>query len=97
MFFDAIKNKHVVAWNLMIVGYPKHGFTEDALRVFDIMCRRGVHLTNIIVTGTLSACAHAGLVSEGWRFFLLMKDESGLNPRSSITGVWLIYLAVLGI
>ncbi|GFZ18794.1 tetratricopeptide repeat (TPR)-like superfamily protein [Actinidia rufa] len=73
LVFDAIQDKDVVAWNSMIVGYAIHGFTEDALQLFTTMCGRGVHPTDITFIGILSACAHAGLVSEGWRFFHLMK------------------------
>ncbi|PSR87944.1 Pentatricopeptide repeat-containing protein [Actinidia chinensis var. chinensis] len=81
LVFDAIKDKDVVAWNSMIVGYAIHGFTEDALRLFTTMCGRGVHPTDITFIGILSACAHAGLVSEGWRFFHLMKGEYGIEPK----------------
>ncbi|GFZ18795.1 tetratricopeptide repeat (TPR)-like superfamily protein [Actinidia rufa] len=81
LVFDAIQDKDVVAWNSMIVGYAIHGFTEDALQLFTTMCGRGVHPTDITFIGILSACAHAGLVSEGWRFFHLMKGKYGIEPK----------------
>ncbi|KAI8028960.1 hypothetical protein LOK49_LG01G03228 [Camellia lanceoleosa] len=79
--FDMIEDKDVVAWNSMVVGYAMHGFTEDALKLFTDMCRRGVHPTDITFIGILSACAHVGSVSEGWKFFHLMKDEYQIEPK----------------
>ncbi|XP_052204673.1 LOW QUALITY PROTEIN: pentatricopeptide repeat-containing protein ELI1, chloroplastic-like [Diospyros lotus] len=81
LVFDMIKDKDVVAWNSMIVGYAMHGFTQDALRLFHNMCRTGLQPTDITFIGILSACAHAGSVSEGWRFFHLMKEEHRIQPK----------------
>ena len=56
--FDRIRDKDVVAWNSMIIGYALHGFSP----------------TNITFIGVLGACGHAGLVEEGWSFFNAMRD-----------------------
>ncbi|XP_057949219.1 pentatricopeptide repeat-containing protein ELI1, chloroplastic [Malania oleifera] len=81
LVFDMINDKDVVAWNSIIVGYAMHGFSRDALEMFNEMCRMGFHPTDITFIGILSACAHAGLVSEGWRFFHSMKDDYCLEPK----------------
>lgn len=65
----------------MIVGYAMHGFGQEALLLFNDM--RSMHLqpTDITFIGILSACANAGLVSEGWRIFNSMKDEYGIEAK----------------
>lgn len=79
--FDAIKNKDAVAYNAMIGGYAIHGFTQDAMSLFKEMSRVGPHPTDITFIGILSACAHSGLVSEGWALFNKMKDEYKIQPK----------------
>ncbi|KAJ9170617.1 hypothetical protein P3X46_018711 [Hevea brasiliensis] len=81
LVFERIRNKDVVVWNSMIVGYATHGFSQDAMHLFNEMCRIGYRPTDITFIGILSACGHAGLVSEGWQFFRLMKDEYGIEPK----------------
>ncbi|KAG6768138.1 hypothetical protein NC652_018930 [Populus alba x Populus x berolinensis] len=81
LVFERISNKDVVAWNSMLVGYAMHGFSQDALRLFKEMCMIGYRPTDITFIGVLNACGHAGLVSEGWKFFYSMKDEHGIEPK----------------
>ncbi|PQQ14627.1 pentatricopeptide repeat-containing protein ELI1 chloroplastic [Prunus yedoensis var. nudiflora] len=81
LVFDMINEKDVVAWNSMIVGYAMHGFSRDALQLFHEMCRLSCQPTDITFIGVLSACAYAGLVSEGRAFFSSMKDEYGIEPK----------------
>ncbi|KAL8495824.1 hypothetical protein ACS0TY_019800 [Phlomoides rotata] len=79
--FDGIKDKDAVAYNAMIGGYAIHGFTQDALSLFKEMSWVGLHPTDITFIGILSACAHSGLVSEGWALFNAMKDEFEIQPK----------------
>ncbi|KAL2539669.1 Pentatricopeptide repeat-containing protein ELI1 [Abeliophyllum distichum] len=81
MVFDGIKDKDSVAFNAMIVGYAIHGFSQEALELFNNMCGIGLNPTEITFIGILSACAHAGLVSEGWSVFNAMKDQYGIKPK----------------
>lgn len=81
MVFDGMKFKDVVAWNSMIVGYAMHGFSQEALELFKDMRRKFLQPTDITFIGILNACAHAGLVSEGWGFFRSMEDEFGIDPK----------------
>ncbi|KAA8531621.1 hypothetical protein F0562_006330 [Nyssa sinensis] len=81
LVFDQIKDKDVVAWNSMIAGYAMHGFGQDALQLFNNMSPMRLHPTDITFIGILSACANAGLISEGWSFFHSMKDEYGIEPK----------------
>lgn len=81
LIFDNITGKDVVAWNSMIVSYAMHGFSEEALQLFEEMCRIGFLPTDITFIGVLNACAHAGLVSEGKKLFSLMKETYHLKPK----------------
>lgn len=81
LVFDRIGGKDVVVWNSMIVGYAMHGFSQEALELFNEMCRIGYQPTDITFIGVLNACAYAGLVCEGQAFFSSMKDEYGVEPK----------------
>ncbi|XP_022740228.1 pentatricopeptide repeat-containing protein ELI1, chloroplastic [Durio zibethinus] len=81
LVFDRIPDKDVVAWNSMIIGYALHGFSRDALELFQEMCRIGLRSTDITFIGVLGACGHAGLVKEGWSFFNAMRDEYDIEPK----------------
>ncbi|GAB4846936.1 Pentatricopeptide repeat-containing protein eli1, chloroplastic [Ancistrocladus abbreviatus] len=81
LVFDSINCKDVVAWNSMIVGYAMHGFSQEALQLFNNMCMEGFRPTDITFIGILNACANAGLVSQGREFFHSMKDAYGIEPK----------------
>ncbi|KAL1562032.1 pentatricopeptide repeat-containing protein ELI1, chloroplastic-like isoform X3 [Salvia divinorum] len=79
--FDEIKDKDAAVYNAMMGGYAIHGFTQDAMKLFKEMSEMGLHPTDITFIGVLSACAHSGLVSEGWGLFNAMKDDYGIQPK----------------
>lgn len=79
--FNGIKEKDVVVYNAMIGGYAIHGFTREAMKLFEEMVEVRLRPTDITFIGVLSACAHAGLISQGWDFFNSMKDEYGIQPK----------------
>ncbi|KAL5707160.1 Pentatricopeptide repeat-containing protein eli1 [Ranunculus cassubicifolius] len=81
LVFDGIKNKDVVVWNSMIVGYAMHGFSQNALELFSQMRTLGYQPTDITFIGILRACSHAGKVVEGRNFFNAMKGEYGIEPK----------------
>ncbi|EEF37442.1 pentatricopeptide repeat-containing protein, putative [Ricinus communis] len=64
LVFERIKYKDVVVWNSMVTGYATHGFSQDALQLFNEMCGLGYQPTDITFIGVLSACGHAGLVGK---------------------------------
>ncbi|KAH6789647.1 hypothetical protein C2S51_004653 [Perilla frutescens var. frutescens] len=79
--FNGIKDKDAVVYNAMIGGCASHGFTKEAINLFKEMPQVGLHPTDITFIGILSACAHAGLISQGWALFNAMKDEDGIQPK----------------
>lgn len=79
--FNRLNEKRVVSWNAMITGYAMHGFSNEALSLFEEMKRVALawpdHITFV---GVLSACNHGGLVNEGWDFFDSMARDYHIEP-----------------
>ncbi|XP_068649173.1 pentatricopeptide repeat-containing protein At3g09040, mitochondrial [Aristolochia californica] len=75
------KREDNISWNSMIVGFAKNGFAEDALEIFLEMQKQKVKPDEITFIGVLTACSHAGLVSEGRGFFESMKRKYKIQPR----------------
>ncbi|XP_059076481.1 pentatricopeptide repeat-containing protein At2g13600-like [Cryptomeria japonica] len=41
--FDKIAQGNVISWNAMTAGYAQNGFFQDALKLFDLIKRSGMH------------------------------------------------------
>lgn len=74
MIFDEMMKKDLVSYNSMIVAYASHGDAEKAVTLFGHMVELGFKPDNITFVGILSACAHEGLVDEGWCYFRDMES-----------------------
>ncbi|CAL5323824.1 unnamed protein product [Camellia sinensis] len=74
--FDAIKEKDVISWNVMISGYGTHGDAGSALEVFQQMEQSNAIPNELTFLAVLSACTHAGLVEEGKCLFDRIRDYS---------------------
>lgn len=79
--FKKMQWQTVVSWNSAIVGFAINGHAEEALKFFSLMQKEGFKPDGVSFTGALTACAHAGLVDEGLRFFDEMKRVHRINPR----------------
>lgn len=77
--FHEMPVKDTKAWSTMIVGFAINGLSDDALEAFARMEKAKVRPNHVTFVGVLSACAHGGLVSEGWRFWSRML-EYGIQP-----------------
>ncbi|KAL7103997.1 hypothetical protein ACP275_08G216400 [Erythranthe tilingii] len=79
--FDNMSHRDVVSWNAMIVGYGIHGLGKDAITLFQQM-QNGPHKPDdVTFIALLSACSHAGLVTEGKHLFLVMSKEFNIAPK----------------
>ncbi|RAL54566.1 hypothetical protein DM860_001694 [Cuscuta australis] len=78
--FDRMKDKNVKSWSAMIAGYGMHGRAKEALEVFYAMNHAGVTPNYITFVSVLAACAHAGLLDEGWHWFRAMEHRFHINP-----------------
>lgn len=65
----------------MIIGYAKNGFAQNALKIFDEMKLENVKPDEITFLGVLTACSHAGMVSEGQELYNSMVNHYGVRPR----------------
>ncbi|XP_024172584.1 pentatricopeptide repeat-containing protein At5g66520 [Rosa chinensis] len=78
--FELMQEKNVMAWTALICGSAQHGYSKEALCLFETMHKAGVRPNELTFTGVLSACVNTGLVDEGRKYFNLI-EESGLELR----------------
>jgi pentatricopeptide repeat protein len=78
--FARVPSRCVMHWTAMICGMTMHLQSEEAIRLFEEMRRRGVHPNAMTFTAVLRACAHAGLVEQGREFFKLMVEKYDIEP-----------------
>ncbi|KAL6139768.1 hypothetical protein ACLB2K_058070 [Fragaria x ananassa] len=69
-----------VTWNAMISGFSHHGLGREALNVFHDMLTAGECPNHITFVGVLSACAHMGLVQEGFYYLNQLMKQFGVEP-----------------
>ena len=63
------------------MGYGIYGHSEVFVALFPQMKQTGTKLVHITFIGVLTACSHARLVEEGWKYFECMKSNYGLAPK----------------
>ncbi|KAA8519542.1 hypothetical protein F0562_013834 [Nyssa sinensis] len=80
LVFDKMSYKDVASWNIMIMGYGMHGFGNDALDMFSRMIEAQLKPDEVTFVGVLSACSHAGIVSQGHEFLAQMQLKYGVVP-----------------
>ncbi|XP_057847984.2 pentatricopeptide repeat-containing protein At3g26782, mitochondrial-like [Cryptomeria japonica] len=74
--FDKMQNPDVAAWNAMIAGYAMHGYSKEAIKLFELMKHSGTNPNHVSFTCVLFACCHAGLVDDGCQYF------NGMNMQA---------------
>ncbi|WVZ66545.1 hypothetical protein U9M48_015748, partial [Paspalum notatum var. saurae] len=80
LVFLVMPNVDYVSWNAMISALGQHGHGTEALELFDHMVAEGILPDRISFLTVLTACNHAGLVDEGFRYFKSMKRDFGIIP-----------------
>jgi len=78
--FDGIEKRDMVAWTAIIMGCAMHGHALDAVSLFENMLEDGVRPCYVAFMAVLTACSHAGLVDEGWRYFNSIERDFGIAP-----------------
>ncbi|CAL9756169.1 unnamed protein product [Musa acuminata subsp. burmannicoides] len=79
--FDSMEEHSVATWNSMIIGYGLHGNGEKALELFMKMEKEGPTPNEATFVCVLSACAHGGMVLEGWWCFDRMIHFHKIEPK----------------
>ncbi|CAA0837449.1 Putative pentatricopeptide repeat-containing protein [Striga hermonthica] len=93
--FDEVSDKNLGLWNSMLIACAQHAHTEKVFELFKKMQKAGMRPNFITFLCMLYACSHAGRVSEGKRYFAMMKDFS-IEPGSQHYGSMVDLLARAG-
>lgn len=72
----------VISWNSMIVGFAKNGYAENALKIFGEMKLKQIRPDEVTFLGVLTACSHAGMVTEGREIYDAMINSYEIKPRA---------------
>ncbi|XP_062111733.1 pentatricopeptide repeat-containing protein At1g59720, chloroplastic/mitochondrial [Humulus lupulus] len=95
--FERMPSRDITSWNSMILGYAMHGQAKAALECFARLIKTESFNPNpITFVGVLSACNHAGIVSEGLKYFELMVKEYKIQPQLEHYGCLVDLLARAG-
>ncbi|KAL5988538.1 hypothetical protein ACLOJK_036303 [Asimina triloba] len=78
--FDEMGLPDMVSWTAMIMGYALHGRAQDAFSLFSQMEAKNVRPNYVAFVAVLTACSHAGLVDDAWKFFNSMSADYGIAP-----------------
>ncbi|CAL0313809.1 unnamed protein product [Lupinus luteus] len=78
--FDQIEMRDMVSWTAIIMGCAMHGHALDAVSLFQQMLVDGVQPCYVAFIAVLTACSHAGLVDEAWKYFNSMERDFGIVP-----------------
>lgn len=81
--FDEMPTRDLVSWNTVIAGQGINGRGAEAVRYLYRMQEdeAGLKPDSITFISLLSACSHAGLVEEGWRYFKSMSRDYDIIPE----------------
>ncbi|XP_042967319.1 putative pentatricopeptide repeat-containing protein At3g47840 [Carya illinoinensis] len=94
--FDVMENDDIVSWTAMIVGYAKHGLSQEAIDVFEKIPKVGLRPDAVSFIGVLTACRHAGLADLGFHYFNLMTNKYRINPSKEHYGCMIDLLCLAG-
>ncbi|XP_076929766.1 putative pentatricopeptide repeat-containing protein At3g11460, mitochondrial [Bidens hawaiensis] len=78
--FLEVPEKGIVSWSAMIGGFAQHGFGKEALSLFNDMLKDGIASNNVTLVSVLTACNHAGLVTQAKHYFETMEGVFGIKP-----------------
>lgn len=78
--FGKMPKRDLISYCSMIQGLSIHGYGTQAIELFDMMLSEGLNPDDVAFTVILTACSHAGLVEEAWRYFELMQNGYKIIP-----------------
>ncbi|KAL0926306.1 hypothetical protein M5K25_002522 [Dendrobium thyrsiflorum] len=79
--FDMITTKKLDHWNAILSGLASLGCGNLAVSMFADMELSNVRPDDVTFVSILKACSHAGLVADGYQYFLLMSRKYGIPPK----------------
>ncbi|KAK3026909.1 hypothetical protein RJ639_041093 [Escallonia herrerae] len=78
--FKSMKDRSVVTWTAMVIGYAQNGHAKEALEIFSRMRLDRVEPNYITFICVLYACSVGGFVDEAKKYFSSMTDVYGMHP-----------------
>ncbi|KAL8259833.1 hypothetical protein R6Q59_027786 [Mikania micrantha] len=78
--FDNMLERDVISWSTMVGGLANHGKAHEAIQLFQEMQKTTTKPNEITFVGLLSACAHAGFLDVGLRYFNSMTIDYNIQP-----------------
>lgn len=78
--FEKMSESNQMSYSVVISGLAIHGRAQEALKIFEQMIDQGIKPDDVIYVGVLSACNHAGLVEEGFKYFDKLRFEHEIQP-----------------
>ncbi|GMH15938.1 hypothetical protein Nepgr_017779 [Nepenthes gracilis] len=78
--FNDQKND-IAAWNIMLSGYAQKGLGTLAIELFQRMAASNVHPDAVTFISLLCACSKSGMVTEGLKYFDIMKNDYCIVPN----------------
>lgn len=94
--FYETESEDIFSWTAMINGYAEHGYSQEAIHLFEKVPMVGLRPDSVTFMGVLTACSHAGLVDLGFHYFNLMSDEYGCVPSKEHYGCMIDLLCRAG-
>ncbi|EFJ08025.1 hypothetical protein SELMODRAFT_132724 [Selaginella moellendorffii] len=81
-FFRVMPVQNQVSWNSAIAANAQHGNGVRGVELFQTMQLEGIDTGSVTLIGVLSSCSHAGLVAQGYSYFLNMHVDYGLPAEA---------------
>ncbi|XP_010254272.2 PREDICTED: pentatricopeptide repeat-containing protein At3g22690-like [Nelumbo nucifera] len=95
--FQHMPIKDTFSWNAMIGGLATHGHGREAIDLFTQMEKAGETMPNdVTFIAVLCACAHSGMVKEGYHYFSSM-NLYGITPSIEHYGCMVDLLSRVGL
>lgn len=89
--------ENVVSMTSMINGYADHGFSLEAICLFERMrSRSDLKPDSVTFISVLNACSHSGLIDLGFTYFDLMQTIYGIVPEREHFGCMVNLLCSAG-
>lgn len=94
--FDDTNNNDIVSWTAMINGYAEHGYSQEAISLFENISSVGLTPDYVTFIGVLTACNHAGLVDLGFYYLKLLTNVYRITPSKEHYGCMIDLLCRAG-
>lgn len=95
IFMDSSKDD-IISWTAMISGYAEHGYSHEAIDLFENIQKVGLKPDSVTFIGVLTACSHAGMADLGFHYFYSMSKDYQITPSKEHYGCMIDLLCRAG-